>query len=63
MKSVRIIKRSKNEILTELPTGQDNVAGQPSTREMAKTVKGWIAELRQGRRDEQRANSVFGKIR
>ncbi len=62
MKSVRIIKRSKNETLTELPPGRDEMTGERSTREMAKTVKGWIAELRQSRRDEERANSVFGKI-
>ena len=63
MKSVRIIKRSKNEILTELPPRQDDMTGLQSTREIVKTVKGWIAELRQSRRDEERANSVFGKIR
>ena len=62
MKSVRIIKRSKNEILTELPPRQDEMTGQQSTREIVKTVKGWIAELRQSRRDEERANSVFVKI-
>jgi hypothetical protein len=53
MKSVRIIKRSKNQILTELPAGQDEMTGQQSSREIVKTVKGWIAELHRRRRDKK----------
>ena len=61
--AVKIINRGKNEILTEVRAGQDERMGPQSTREMMRTVKGWIAELHQRRRAEERANAVFGKIR
>ena len=61
--AVKIIKRSKNEDLTGLQTGQDEMTGPQSTREMVRTVKGWIAELHRRRRAEERTNSVFGKVR
>jgi serine protease Do len=60
---VRIIKRDKNEILTEVRAGQDERRGPQSTREMMRTVKGWIAELHRRRRDEQLASSAFRKVR
>ena len=61
--AVKIIKRGKNEILAEVPAGQDERTGPQSTREMVRTVKGWIAELHRRRRDEERNNSVFGRFR
>src|SRR5882672_5586828 len=61
--AVKIIKRGKNEILTEVRVSQDERTGPESTREIVKTVKGWISELHQRRRDEQLATSAFRKIR
>src|SRR5258708_5578954 len=61
--SVKIIKRGKNEVLTEVQAGQDERTGAQSTREMVKTVKGWIAELHRRRQDEELATSAFRKMR
>ena len=61
--AVKIIKRVKRENLTEVRAGQDERAGPPSTREMMETVKGWIADLHQRRRDEELASSAFRKMR
>lgn len=61
--SVKIIKRSKNEILTEVPTSQDERTDPPNTREIMRTVKGWIADLHRRHRDEQLASSAFRKVR
>ena len=61
--SVRIIKRRKNEVLTEVQARQDERTGAQSTREMMRRVKGWIAELHQRRRDEQLASAAFRKVR
>lgn len=63
MKSVRIIKRSKNENPTALQAGHDEMTGRQSTIEMARTVKGWIAERHRRRQDEQLASSNFKKLR
>jgi len=64
MKSaVKIIKRDKNEILTEVRAGQDESTGPQSTREIVRTVKGWISDLHQRRRDEQLRSSAFRKVR
>jgi len=60
--AVKIIKRGKNEIVTEVRAGQDEGTGPQSTREMMRTVKGWI-ELHRRRRDEQLASSAFRKVR
>jgi hypothetical protein len=61
--SVKIIKRDKNEILTEVQAGQDARPGAQNTREMMRTVKGWIVELHRRRRDEELATSAFRKMR
>jgi len=61
--SVKIIKRGKNEVLTEVQARQDERTGAQSTREMVKTVKGWIAELHRRRQDEELATSAFRKMR
>lgn len=58
MQSVRIIKRGKNQTLTELEVGQDQTTELQSTREIVKTVKGWITELHRRRRDEQLGGST-----
>jgi hypothetical protein len=61
--AVKIIKRTKNGILTERQADQDEITARQNTRELARTVKGWIADLHRRRRDEGWANSVLGKIR
>src|SRR6267142_4705581 len=61
--SIKIIKRGKNEVLTGDQAGQAERTGTQSTREMVKTVKGWIAELHRRRQDEERATSAFRKMR
>src|SRR5947207_4733803 len=63
MKSaVKIIKRGQNKISTEVLAGQGEEVAAQSAREIAKTIKGWISELQQRRRDEQAASSVFRKV-
>jgi serine protease Do len=59
--AVKIIKRTKNGILTERQADQDEITARQNTRELARRVKGWIADLHRRRRDEGRANSVLGK--
>src|SRR6266700_344368 len=61
--SVKIIKRGKNEVLTEVQAGQDERTGAQSTREMMRTVKGWIVELHRRHQDEELATSAIGKMR
>ena len=61
--SVRIIKRDKHEVLTAVQTRQDERTGAQSTREIMRTVKGWVAELHRRRRDEELATSAFMKKR
>src|SRR5258705_13827642 len=61
--AVKIIKRGKDEILTEDRAGQDERIGPESTREIVRTVKGWISELHQRRRDEQLRSSGLRKVR
>ena len=59
MKTVRIIKQGRNETGTQASHGE--IPGE-TTREMVRTVKSWVAELRQRRRDEELASSVFKKL-
>jgi len=59
--AVKIIKRSQNKISTVLAS-QDEQTGAQSTREIVKTVKGWISELHQRRRDEQVRSSAVRKV-
>jgi hypothetical protein len=60
MKSaVRIIKLGQNKISTGALASQDEQRGAQSTREIVRTVKGWISELHQRHRDESLAISVF----
>jgi hypothetical protein len=59
--AVRIMKRGQNKISTGALASQDEQTGAQSTREIAKTVKGWISELHQRLRDEQVRSSAFRK--
>ena len=59
--AVKIIKRGKSGILSEARAGQEETTSPQRAREMMRTVKGWIAELHQRRRDEQIASSAFRK--
>jgi hypothetical protein len=59
---VRIIKRGQNEVSTGGARGQDEKAGRQSTRDIAGTVKGWIAERHRRRREEELASSQFKKL-
>lgn len=59
---VKIIKRGQNKISTGAATTSDEQRGAQSTREIVKTVKGWMSELRQRRRDEQVRSSAFRKV-
>jgi S1-C subfamily serine protease len=61
--AVKIIKRGQNKISTGALASQDEQTGAQSTREIVKTVKGWISELHQRRRDEQTRSSAFRKVR
>jgi len=61
--SVKVIKRAQNKILTEVQAGQDQGTSTQSTREVMRTVKGWIAELHRRRRDEELAASAFRRVR
>ena len=59
MKSaVKIIKRGQNRISTGALASQDEQTSAQSTREIVRTVKGWISELHQRRRDESLVISV-----
>lgn len=51
--AIKIIKRGKSETVTEVRVDQGERSGAQSTREMVRTVKGWISELQQRRRDEK----------
>jgi hypothetical protein len=61
--SVKVIKRDRNAILSEVQAGQDQRTSTQSTREAMRVVKGWIAELHRRRRDEELAASALRKIR
>jgi hypothetical protein len=56
--AVKIIKRGQNKISTDVLASQDEQTSAQSTREIVKTVKGWISELHQRRRDEKVRSSA-----
>ena len=60
--AVKIIKRGQNKVLTVDLASQEEQTGAQSTREIVKTVKGWVSELQQRRRDEQVRSSAFRKV-
>jgi len=57
--AVKIIKRGQNRPSTAAVASLDEQTGAQSTREIAKTVKGWISELHQRHRDEEDRSSAF----
>ena len=50
--SIKIIKRKQSEESKELNTSKPEKSVELSTREMVSTVKSWIAELQQRKRDQ-----------
>src|SRR6266404_420437 len=60
--AVKIIKRGQNKISIGDLASRDEQTGAQSTREIVKTVKGWISELHQRRGDEQVRSSAFRKV-
>jgi len=59
--SMKITKGNKNEALTGQQSG-DEVTNQQRSRAVVKTVKGWIAELHRGPRNEEQSTPLFAKI-
>ena len=61
MKSgIKIIKRSRTDEVQNAPLRQDEKTGRQSEREIANTVKSWIAEQAQRRlADEQTAAQIL----
>ena len=59
--AVKIIKRGQNKISTGDLASQDEQTSAQSTREIVKTVKGWISDLHQRRRDEKSGALQLGK--
>jgi S1-C subfamily serine protease len=60
--AVKIIKRGQNKSSSGDFGSQDEQTGAQSTREIVKTVKGWISEMHQRRRDEQVRSSALRKV-
>jgi hypothetical protein len=50
MKTVRIVKRGSDERSQNSKVAKEEVATRSREREIASTVKGWIAERNEGRR-------------
>lgn len=60
---IKIIKRNRTEGSQNSPLRQDEKTVQQKEREIAGTVKNWIAELAQRRRaDEHRAAQILAAI-
>ena len=59
--AIKILKRGTSEAGEDSKAGQDEKTGQQSTREIVSTIKGWIAELEQRRREEERTCAAFIK--
>ncbi len=47
---VRIVKRERNESLNDFQANQREKPDQQTVREIASTVKSWVAELQQRKR-------------
>jgi S1-C subfamily serine protease len=60
--AVKIIKRGQSKNSTGALAITDEQMAAQGTREIVKTVKGWISELQQRRRDEQVRSSAFRKV-
>jgi hypothetical protein len=50
--SIKIIKRGQSEAQKDLTTSGGEKSVEKSTRDMASTVKSWIAELQQRKRSQ-----------
>jgi serine protease Do len=61
--NIRVIKGKNNEALTGQQSDRNETKSPQSSREVVRTVKGWIAELHRRRRDEEQSNPFVGKIR
>ena len=60
---IKVIKRTRTDEWQNAPPRQDEKTGRQSEREIAGTVKNWIAELAQRRRDdEHRAAQLLAAI-
>ena len=60
---IKIIKRNRTDRLQNSPLPQEEKTGRQSEREIAGTVKNWIAEFAQRKRaDEHRAAQIFAAI-
>ena len=55
--SIRIIKRQRNDDSSDLKTPQGEKSIERSTRDMANTVKSWIAELQERKRAQNQSFS------
>lgn len=58
---VRILKHGRNDNLKSLPIREDEKTDRQSDREIVSTIKGWIAELEQRHRVEERRYSALIK--
>jgi hypothetical protein len=56
---IKIIKRSQTKISTGTAASRDEQTDAQGTREMVRTVKGWVSELQQRRRDQSLVISAF----
>jgi serine protease Do len=63
MGNIRIIKRTNKEASTEQQSGGEEITPQQRSREVVRTVKGWIAELHQRHREEERSTPFSAKVR
>jgi hypothetical protein len=52
---VRIIKGGRASVATSLPVGRDEKTVRQSEREIASTIKGWVAESARRRRDDEQS--------
>ena len=60
---IKIIKRNRTDELQNSPPRQVEKTAPQSEREIAGTVKNWIAELAQRKRaEENRATQIFAAI-
>jgi len=61
MKSIRIIKPKPSEEANE-DSGERKESEQPGTRKIVHTVKGWIAETQQRKRNQPRSLAALGVL-
>ena len=59
MKSIRIVKRTRNQSVEEPKSRGNEKTRQQNTREMVSTVKAWVAEWEQRQRAVERATAAL----